>query len=93
MDSAMRRAWQYEDIVAAADANPFKVGKYIIGSDIPIKNEAAMRAARPDYLLALPYSFMKGFLAREAQLVAQGTKFIVPLPEVKIVSDTSQSGS
>ncbi len=74
-----------KEIDAAADSNAFKVGKYIIGSDIPIKDETAMRAAKPDYLLALPYSFIDGFMKREADLMAQGTKFIVPLPEVKII--------
>lgn len=74
-----------DDFVAAADTSPFKVGKYIIGTDIPIKDEAEMRAARPDYLLPLPYSFVDAFVKREAALVAQGTKFIVPLPEVKII--------
>jgi hypothetical protein len=73
------------DIVAAADANPFKLGKYIIGADIPIQDEATLRAARPDYLLALPYSFVDAFMKREAELLAQGTKYIVPLPEVRIV--------
>lgn len=71
-------------IAAAADASPFKIGKYMIGSDIPIVDEQTMRAARPDYLLALPYSFVDGFIAREAEAVAAGTRFIVPLPEVSI---------
>ena len=75
----------YREITAAADSNPFKIGKYIIGSDIPIKSEEEMRATKPDYLLALPYSFVNAFIKREAGLVAQGTKFIVPLPEVKII--------
>ncbi len=74
-----------EYFVAAADANPFKVGKYIIGADIPIRGEAEMRAAKPDYLLSLPYSFTDAFMKREADLVSRGTKFIVPLPEVKVV--------
>jgi len=74
-----------DDIVAAADSNPFKVGKYIIGSDIPIKGEEEMRKTKPDYLLALPYSFVDGFMKREAELIAYGTRFIVPLPEVKIL--------
>ena len=74
-----------DDIVAAADANPFKLGKYIIGADILIKDEVTMRTARPDYLLALPYSFVDAFMKREVALVARGTKFIVPLPEVCIV--------
>lgn len=74
-----------KDLVAAADANPFKLGKFVVGADIPIKDEATMRAARPDYLLALPYSFVDGFRKREAALVASGTRFIVPLPEVRVL--------
>ena len=73
------------EIDAAADSNAFKIGKYVIGSDVPIKSEEEMRAAKPDYLLALPYSFVSAFMKREADLVAQGTKFIVPLPEVKVL--------
>lgn len=75
------------EIDAAADANPFKLGKFIIGADIPIKDEAALRAARPDYLLALPYSFLDGFMRREKDLLARGVKFIVPLPEVRVVPE------
>ncbi len=73
------------ELAAAADANPFKLGKYVVGADIRIEAETAMRAAKPDYLLALPYSFVDAFRRREAELVARGTKFIVPLPEVRIV--------
>jgi NDP-4-keto-2,6-dideoxyhexose 3-C-methyltransferase len=71
--------------VAAADPNPFKLGKYIVGADIPIRDENAMRAAKPDYLLALPYSFVDSFMKREQALIAAGTKFIVPLPDVKVL--------
>jgi SAM-dependent methyltransferase len=70
---------------AAADANSFKFGKYIIGSDIPIKDEKTMREAKPDYLLALPYSFARAFADREVELVKKGAKFIVPLPEVHLI--------
>jgi hypothetical protein len=44
-----------------------------------------MRAARPDFLLALPYAFVDAFVRREAELVARGTRFIAPLPDVRIV--------
>ena len=72
------------DVTAAADANPFKIGKYIIGSDIPIRDEESMRQAKPDYLLALPYSFVDGFIKREEALVRGGARFIVPLPRVEL---------
>lgn len=70
------------DLPYAADSNPFKLGKLLIGSDVPIVDEAAMRAAKPDVLLALPYSFVDGFITREADLIRQGTTFLVPLPHV-----------
>jgi hypothetical protein len=72
-------------ISAAADSNPFKFGKYMIGSNIPIKKESEMHIKKPEYLLALPYSFVDAFIEREANLVKNGTKFIVPLPKVKII--------
>ncbi|SRR6266540_679632 len=74
-----------QDLVAAADANPFKIGKYIVGPDIPIRDEAALRAAKPDYLLALPYSFVDSFMKRERELLASGSRFVVPLPEVRVL--------
>ncbi|MCR4329089.1 MAG: class I SAM-dependent methyltransferase [Candidatus Roizmanbacteria bacterium] len=79
------------EIDAAADSNAFKIGKYVIGSDVLIKSEEEMHAAKPDYLLALPYSFVNAFIQREADLVAQGTKFIVPLPEVKVLDTNASS--
>lgn len=74
-----------EDIAGAADANPFKFGKYLIGSDIPIRNEEEMRKAKPGYLLSLPYSFTEAFAKREEALVRSGTRFIAPLPSVKLI--------
>lgn len=74
-----------DSIEAAADSNPFKFGKYMVGTDIPIVDENEMRREKPDYLLALPYSFVDAFKKREKELIDGGTKFIVPLPKVKII--------
>ncbi len=74
-------------IEAAGDASSFKVGKFSIGSNIPIKSEQDMRNAAPDYLLSLPYSFTPYFMEKEAELVKNGTRFIIPLPNVKILPE------
>lgn len=74
-----------EDIYAVADCNSFKQNKYLIGSDVPILSEDLMRIMVPDYLLVLPYSFTQNFMEREKDLVHKGTKFIRPLPYVKIL--------
>ena len=70
---------------AIADRNPEKVGKRTAGSGIPVISEEEMRLRRPDYLLALPFHFLPAFLERERAWLAGGGKFIVPLPEVRLV--------
>lgn len=73
------------EVVAIADRNPAKHGRRTPGSRIPICSEEEMRAARPDYLLILPWHFLPEFLDREKELRAGGTRFIVPFPEPRIV--------
>jgi len=72
-------------IEAAADRNPDKWGSETIGTGIPIISEEESRAASPDYYLALPWHFLDGFPEREAEFLARGGEFIVPLPEVHLV--------
>ena len=72
-------------IPAAADRNPDKWGSETIGTKIPIISEEESRAARPDYYLALPWHFLDEFVERESDFLRNGGKFIVPLPEVRIL--------
>ncbi len=39
----------------------------------------------PDYFLLLPWHFKEGVLRREKHYMAQGGKFILPFPEVRII--------
>ena len=69
----------------AADRNPDKAGAHTLGSDIAIISEEESRAMKPDFYLVLPWHFRKEFIAREAETIRAGTKFIFPLPDIKIV--------
>ena len=40
---------------------------------------------RPDYYLVLPWHFRAEFLERERATLAEGTKFIFPLPVIEVV--------
>jgi len=75
----------HRDIVAIADRNPAKWGTRTLGSDIPIVSEAEARQAKPDYMLMLPWHFLPEFLDRETEFIRRGGRFIVPLPNVRIV--------
>ncbi len=72
-------------IVAAAERNPDKWGKRTVGTLIPIVSEEEMRKAQPDYLLILPWHFIEEFKEREKWYLKKGGKFIVPLPEFKVI--------
>lgn len=73
-------------IEGAADRSPEKWGTCTVGTRIPIMSEAEARARRPDYFLVLPYAFLAEFLEREREFRARGGRFIVPLPELRIVA-------
>ena len=40
---------------------------------------------QPDYYLALPWHFLDEFLQRETEFLERGGRFIVPLPDVRVV--------
>lgn len=72
-------------VVKAADRNPEKWGRRTLGTDIPIASEEEVRAEKPDYFLVLPWHFFEAFKIREAAFLKRGGKFILPLPEVRVV--------
>jgi hypothetical protein len=69
----------------AADRNPDKWGSETIRTGIPIISEEDSRAMGPDYYLVLPWHFLDEFVEREAEYLEQGGRFIVPLPEVRVI--------
>jgi len=72
-------------VKAIADRQKSKHGLLTVGSWIPIISEEEMRKINPDYMLVLPWQFIHEFVKREKNFLKKGGKFIVPLPEVKIV--------
>ena len=69
----------------ASERSPWKWGKYTIGTGIKCVSEEEAREAQPDYFLVLPYTFFNEMYEREVEWRAKGGKFIVPLPEFRVV--------
>ena len=74
------------DIACIAEVNADKFGCVTPGTWIPIVSEIDAKAARPDYLLVLPWHFRENLIAREQEFLARGGKMIFPLPAIEIVS-------
>ena len=75
-----------ELILAAAERNPEKWGKKTVGSKIPIISEKQARSEKPDYFLILPWYFKEEFVKRESELLQNGGKFLIPLPEFEVIN-------
>lgn len=67
-----------------ADRNPNKYNLFTPGTKIRITSEQFSRLKKPDYYLVLPWHFKNEILNREKEIMKEGTKFIFPLPKIKI---------
>jgi SAM-dependent methyltransferase len=76
----------YRLIKKAADANNEKWGRKTVGTKIPIVSKEEARKDKPDYFLILPHHFLDEIKREEKDYLEHGGKFIVPLPEVRLVS-------
>lgn len=68
-----------------AERQARKFGLKTAGTNIPITSEEDMRAAKPDYLLVLPWHFIAEFVRREQKFLDEGGAFILPCPRFEII--------
>jgi SAM-dependent methyltransferase len=66
------------------DRNPYKHGKYLPGSHIPIFPPQRISETKPDYVLILPWNFKDEITSQLAHIRSWGAKFVVPIPEVSV---------
>jgi C-methyltransferase-like protein len=66
------------------DRNPYKQGKFLPGTHIPIFHPDKIRETRPDYLFILPWNFKDEIMQQMAGIREWGGKFVVPIPEVTV---------
>jgi hypothetical protein len=66
------------------DRNPYKHGKFLPGTHIPIFPPEKIKETRPDYVLILPWNFKDEIIEQVAYIREWGGKFVVPIPEVKV---------
>jgi SAM-dependent methyltransferase len=67
------------------DRNPYKQGRYLPGTHIPILAPDAIDEARPDYILILPWNFKDEILEQLSYARSWGARFIVPIPEPVVI--------
>jgi SAM-dependent methyltransferase len=66
------------------DRNPYKQGKFLPGTHVPILSPDRIRETKPDYVLILPWNFKDEIMQQISYIREWGAKFIVPIPEARI---------
>ena len=66
------------------DRNPYKQGKYLPGTRIPIYHPDRIATTKPDYLFILPWNFKDEIMSQMAYIRDWGARFVVPIPTVTV---------
>ena len=66
------------------DDSPWKQGLYTPGLHIPVVDSSVLYKSPPDYIVVLAWNFAKPIISKHSELMKEGSKFIVPLPELVV---------
>jgi SAM-dependent methyltransferase len=73
------------------DRSPFKQGKFLPGTHIPIYAPERLAETKPDYVLVLPWN-LREEISRQLRYVGSwGGKLVFPIPELEVVTVGSES--
>jgi SAM-dependent methyltransferase len=67
------------------DRNPYKQGRYLPGSRVPIFGPERIRETRPDYVLILPWNLREEIADQMAHIRDWGGRFVVPIPRAEVL--------
>lgn len=74
------------DLIAfVVDRNPAKQGRWMPGSRIPIVDEARLKAARPDFIVLLPWNLTAELTAQLAYARDWGARFVAAVPSLHVL--------
>lgn len=67
------------------DDNSNKYGLYSPGCHLEVKPSSALYDEKPDIAIILAWQYAKPIIAKHTRYIENGARFVIPLPELKIV--------
>jgi 2-polyprenyl-3-methyl-5-hydroxy-6-metoxy-1,4-benzoquinol methylase len=68
------------------DRSPFKQGKFLPGTHIPIYSPDRLAQTKPDYILVLPWNLRDEISQQLSYAGSWGGRLVFPIPELEVVS-------
>jgi len=66
------------------DRNPYKHGRFLPGTHIPVLAPEALDEAKPDYIFILPWNLRDEISSQLEYAREWGAQFVVPIPELEV---------
>lgn len=74
-------------VTYTVDRNPYKQGRFLPGTHIPIHHPDRIAETRPDYVLILPWNLRSEIVDQLVYVREWGARFIVPIPQPEILAE------
>jgi SAM-dependent methyltransferase len=74
-----------ETVEYVIDRSTVKQGRFTPGTHLPIYSPEYLLEDFPDYVLILSWNFADEIMAQQSEYHNRGGKFIIPIPELKVV--------
>ncbi len=68
------------------DRNPYKHGRFLPGTHIPVFPPERIAETKPDYVFILPWNLKEEIMGQLAYVREWGGRFVVPIPEITVYS-------
>jgi SAM-dependent methyltransferase len=68
------------------DRNPYKQGKFLPGTRLPIEHPRRILETKPDYLFILPWNLKEEIIEQMSAVRAWGGRFVVPIPTLEVIA-------
>jgi hypothetical protein len=67
------------------DRSPYKQGRFLPGTHIPIFHPDKIKETKPDYIVILPWNLKDEIVGQLQYIREWGGRFVVPIPKVAIL--------
>jgi SAM-dependent methyltransferase len=74
------------DLIAyTVDRNPYKQGKLLPGTRIPIHPPERIAETKPDYVFVLPWNLKDEIMEQMRHVTSWGGRFVIPIPSPQVI--------